>query len=224
MEVLVSITISSFVALVAVGAFKALSDSSARLQAHCDAVAEVRYAADLLARDLGNLYRDSDKANTRLVAARGRTGEAEDPDLVFYTVSHTPARPGQPESDVCEVEYYLQRGGERSRLMRRQWPHPDKDAEQPGGVLAVVAEGIDVFDVRFSDGKKWYTEWSEQVDSLPSLVEVTVGLVSDQAPPWIQTFIVPTSRATGQGDLDTGAMDQADGSPEGPDGATGGRP
>lgn len=187
-EVLVASTISTFVALVAVGALKAVGDSAQIVNRTSETTTEVGFAARLLARDLSNLYRDADPRNMRLVGASQGSDYSETPYLRFYMVGRAPARIGQPEGDVYEVEYVLmetpgldasgdadEEGG-ATVLFRRLWPNPDRDRE-PGGILVPIARNIDVFLMRFLDGEQWVSEWPEETNYLPLLIEVTLATV-----------------------------------------------
>ena len=87
---------------------------------------------------------------------------------------------------------------DKSVLVRRVWPYPDEEAE-PGGVLVEIAEGIDVMKVKFFDGENWLEEWTEDMQSLPELVEVVVGSWQGTGEKFVsETFMVNYSRATGQ--------------------------
>jgi general secretion pathway protein J len=190
-EVLVASTIGVFVALVAVAALRVITASAETVDYNINAAAEVRFAANMIARDLRHLYHDGDIKNTKLI------GTVEDLEqggstsyLVFYTVGRTKARVDQPEGDVYEVEYYLTRDEETSALMRRLWPNPHEDLE-PGGVLTVIAENIEIFDVRYYDGEEWSDEWPEEIQSLPDFVEVTVvAKQSGRSNPPMESVIV----------------------------------
>ncbi len=59
-EVLVTLTIASFVTVVAMSSLKTMSTTSDRIQTHSDHAAELRFAAARLRRDLNNLYRDKE--------------------------------------------------------------------------------------------------------------------------------------------------------------------
>ncbi len=183
-EVLLASTISSFIALVAVGALKAIVDSSHVVHQMTETSAEVRFAARLLARDLANLYRDPDPRQMKLIGVSQASETSSPAYLTFYTVGRSKARAAQPEGDVYEVEYLLasrqdeelpaEPGEEGMVLFRRLWPNPDKD-RSPGGILTAVAENISVFYIRFFDGEQWGSEWSEEMESIPQLVEVTLA-------------------------------------------------
>lgn len=194
-EILLASTIGAFVALVAVGALKAVSVSTEMVDANINTAAEVRFASKTIAADLVNFYRDSDSKNTKFVGTVEETDEGIVSCLTLYTVSTTKARIDQPEGDVYEVEYFLSKDEDQSLLMRRVWPNPDKDT-QPGGVLYVIAENIDVFQVRYFDGEDWQIEWPEDMKSLPELVEVTiVATRRSRADTAIESFIVNFPRS-----------------------------
>ncbi len=191
-EVLVAATISSFIALVAVGALKTVTDGARLVTQTGETTAEVGFAARLLARDLANLYRDPDPGNMRLVGASQGSDESPTAFLRFYAVGRASARAGQPEGDVYEVEYVLKQtvGPETasdteagtSLLLRRLWPNPDRDRE-PGGMLVPVAQNIDVFQIRFYDGEQWVNDWPEEMESIPQLVEVTLAILPQEGRP-----------------------------------------
>ena len=208
-EVLVASTISAFIAMVGVGALKAVSDSAQIVHHASETVGEVRFAARMLASDLANLYRDANAENMKLVGASQGSATGGPPYLTFYTVGRAKARAAQPEGDVYEVEYVL---GQREQedndaadaeadstvLFRRLWPNPDEERE-PGGVLTVIAENIAIFQMRFFDGEQWADEWPEEMESIPELIEVTLGTLPEgRREPVIETFVVNCARLTGR--------------------------
>jgi len=177
-ELIIASTIGVFVALVAVSSLKLISAGAEIVDDNIDIAGEVRFVAKSIGADLGNLYRDKDTRNMKFVTTTKQVNGAAVNLLTFYTVGRVPARPGQPEGDVYEVEYYLMKNQQKTSLMRRLWPNPNRNA-QPGGMMTEIASGIDVFDVRFFDGQKWLNEWPEEEKTLPQLVEV---LITAKAP------------------------------------------
>lgn len=203
-EVLVASTISVFIALVAAGAIRTMTASNDAVDENINAAAEVRYAAGLLERDLENFYHNDDILNTKFIATLEQlTGDVSASYLIFYTVSRIKARADQPEGDVYEVEYYLTQEEEESKsmLMRRVWPNPSKDLE-PGGMLTVIAEDIEVFEVQYFDGEQWVYEWPEEMQAVPQLIMVTLTAkapAGSRAGP-VESFTVALSRSQG-GDI-----------------------
>ena len=200
-EVLVASTIGVFIAMVAVGALRAIIASSEMVDENINAAAEVRFAANMIARDLQNFYNDDDIDNTKFIG----TLEALENNnytsyLIFYTLGRTKARLDQPEGDLYEVEYYLMQEGENSVLMRRLWPNPTKDYEElePRGTLTVIAENIAAFEVQYFDGEEWFEEWPEEMQVLPDLVSVSiVAMQPERINPVSESIIVNLTRAEG---------------------------
>ncbi len=73
-EVLVASTIGVFIALVAVGTLRAITASAEIVDNNINVAAEVRFASNIISRDLSNLYRDTNQRNTRLI---GRVIESD---------------------------------------------------------------------------------------------------------------------------------------------------
>jgi general secretion pathway protein J len=193
-EVLLASTIGAFIAMVAMGAFKAISDGAGRVDKSINMASGVRFAAKVIAGDLENLYRDSDLKNMKLAGSLIESSGGQVCDLAFYTLGVSRVRADEPEGDVYEVEYFLRSTDEKSVLMRRVWPNPDKEA-QPGGVLSVLAEDIEVFVVRYFDGKDWQSEWPEEPSAIPGLVEVSIASKRQGSQePVLETFIINFAR------------------------------
>lgn len=208
-EVLLASTIGSFIALIAVGSLRVIIGGSEAVDENINSAAEIRFAANMLLKDLTNLYRDDNYQNTKFIAT---TEELDDGSytsyIVFYTVSRTKARIDQPEGDIYEVEYYLTKDEENSFLMRRQWPNPNNVLE-PGGILTVIAENIEVFDIKYFDGEDWTDEWPEEMQSLPQLAEVTlVAKPSSKGVPAVESFVINFVRDQGN---ESGGMPQIPG-------------
>ena len=233
-EVMVASTIGAFVMLVAVGTLKAITASAEMVEDNISTAAEVRFATNMLKRDLVNFYRDENTENTKFIATSEETGQEGSSYLVFYTVSRAKARTDQPEGDIYEVEYYLMKDEEQSLLMRRMWPNPNKEETEPRGILAVIAENIDVFEVRYFDGEEWSTEWPEEMRVLPQLIEVNIVAKPPSRPvPTLESFIVNFTRSVTAAVDDSESGEQEGGGQGGQGGAqpggqtggqTGGRP
>jgi len=196
-EALVASTIGAFIALVAVGTLRTITASAERVEANIEAASEVRFASNMLTRDLVNLYREKNFRNMKLVGMANDSDEGSS-FLTFYTVGRAKARTSEPEGDVYEVEYYLVKDEEKSALFRRLWPNPDPNDENPGGILTVIAEDIEFFQVRFFDGQEWADEWPEEMEVTPQLVEVNiVSKPPSRGSPAMESIMVNLVRSTG---------------------------
>ena len=194
MEVMVASTIGAFISLVAVGTLKAVISSNEQVDANINVASEVRFAANMIERDLTNIYRDEDYENTKLIGTVEDLAEYSTSYLVFYTINRTKARALEPEGDMYEVEYYLVKNEDGSFLMRRLWPNPNDEFE-PGGVLTTIAENIELFQIRYFDGEEWYDQWLEDIETQPQMIEVTIAArPENQGMPIIESFIVNLTR------------------------------
>lgn len=174
-EVMVAVTIGAFIMVVAVGTLRAITSSAEMVETNISAAAEVRFAMNLINKDLVNFYRDENIENTKLIGTTEESSEGNVSFIVFYTVNRMKARADQPEGDIYEVEYSLLREGERSLLRRRLWPNPNEEyVDERHGIEAVIAEDIDVFEVRYFNGEEWTNEWPEEMEVLPQLIEVSI--------------------------------------------------
>jgi len=197
-EVLVASTIGVFIAMVAVGALRTIIAGGEMVDNNINAAAEVRFAANMIARDLQNFYNNDEIDNTKFI---GMLEALEDNNytsyLIFYTLGRTKARIDQPEGDLYEVEYYLVQEEENSSLMRRLWPNPSKEYEEiePRGILTVIAENIATFEVQYFDGEEWFEEWPEEMQALPDLVSISiVAKQPDRLNPVSESIIVNLTR------------------------------
>jgi type II secretion system protein J len=190
-EILVASTIGTFISLIAVGTLHSVITASDMVQKNINAASEVRFAANLLERDLANYYNVDDFNDTEFYGTVENYSDYETADLIFYTVNKAKARIYEPEGDIYEVEYYLEPDDDGTlSLRRRVWPNPN-DEYDPGGILTTVAENILYFEVSYYDGEEWYADWPEDMEGPPDLVEVSVttkpvGLGN----PISQTFLV----------------------------------
>lgn len=174
-EILAAAVITALIAFTAVGALHVIIASREKVDHHLAAMSEIRFAADRIRADLLNLYRSTDQNSIRFIGDTD-TGELGlNSDLIFHTVHTAAARPGRPEGDVYEVEYFLQSDSRRTVLMRRLDPYPlEKDTA--GGILMPIADSILAFEVRYydQDADTWETRWSQEQQSVPAAVEVTL--------------------------------------------------
>ncbi len=208
-EIMVASTIGSFIALTSLAALRAITRSNAAIEDTLERTQEVRYATDLLRRDMLNLFRYGDNEDSVFIGTVTESDDAPTSSIVFYTVSRTKARANQPEGEVYEVEYYLQTREDGSKaMMRRKWPNPDEESE-PAGILAVIAENVDAFTVRYFDGEEWAMEWPEEMETLPELVEVTlIGSVGQGGGlPIVESFMMNYAAEVGAGEDETGVPD-----------------
>lgn len=178
LELLIASIIGSFIALVAVGALRAVTAGRTLVYRNIAAADEIRFAVELLRNDFENMVRD-DTAQSRIVGSFAEQNQDMVTSLKMRIISGAPARPQQPESDIYEVEYFLGGSDEQSMLMRRLCPivgHENTELTR-GGILTAIAQNIVAFEVRYFDGAEWQIEWPAEQNLLPQIVEATLTAV-----------------------------------------------
>ena len=176
LEVMVASVIGVFIAMVAVGTLHSVIRAKELVNDNTAAADELRFAANMIRNDLANLYRDKDRNSVRLVGTLEETKGGLITSLTMRVVSSVNARFSEPEGDVYEVQYYLQKNEERAVLMRRVCPIVgiEDGSETLGGILTPIAENIMAFDVQYYNDTEWLMEWPVEQTELPKLVEITL--------------------------------------------------
>ncbi len=182
LEVMVASVIGAFIALVSVGALRAVTAGREMVNTNIAAADELRYAVELIRSDLANVYRDGSANAMKFVGAFADTDENMMTSLTMRIVSIANARRSEPEGDVHEVQYYLAEDEGKSVLMRRLYPVVGTEAEEelPGGVLTAIAENIAGFELRYFDGEEWVPEWPAEQNRLPQMVEIVLATVEEK--------------------------------------------
>jgi type II secretion system protein J len=173
-EILVASTIGTFISLIAIGTLHTIITGSDMIEKNINAASEIRFAANIISRDLTNYYNTETFADTEFYAATESNRDYDTAYMVFYTINRSKARLYEPECDIYEVEYYLESEDDGSLSLRRRiWPNPNDEFE-PGGILTTIAENIEYFEVSYYDGEDWYADWPEDMEGPPDLVEVSI--------------------------------------------------
>ena len=97
--------------------------------------------------------------------------------LRLRITSNRTVRPDQPESDVHEIEFYLETPStqELPVLVRRTDPTRNEPPDD-GGVIEVVARDIVSFNVEYLDQGEWVPDWPEFLNRYPTALRLAVGV------------------------------------------------
>lgn len=206
LEMLVASVITTLIMVIAVSTLRTVTHSRNKLDDISNTKSELRFAANMIRRDLANIYRETspDPKMPRFRLITGQLIESENTTdapppcaLTFYTTTRTPVRRGQPESDIVQVEYFLQQAQDeqviqevlqknvsgdmeeqmqgRNRLLRRTLPNPLQQKTAQGTITA-LADNIVGFQVRYMAPNKsqWQETWNSKTQ-LPDLIEVALA-------------------------------------------------
>ena len=171
------IVMSSGTIMWQVSGARARVDDRELIQADADA------AIHAIVTVIANAYRPSENDTVLFIGEDEQIGGFDADSLRLLTVSHKMIRPGQPESDVHEVEFMLvdSAAGSGMALTKRTdptWNVPD----DKGGVVDRVANGLVSLNFEYFDGVLWRTRWPESMRRLPAAVRVTIALADKDRP------------------------------------------
>ncbi|WP_437335097.1 type II secretion system protein GspJ [Sorangium sp. So ce296] len=188
LEVLVSVAILAIIGTLIYGAFDGMSRSRAGISRISDRYHQGRGAIARISRELQAAFLSRHQPADKNIAVRltAFTGEDSSPaDRVDFTAfAHRRLLRNAHESDQCEIGYFGSRDPERDKLdlVRREAKFIDLEPTR-GGVVNVLAEDIESFNVRYLDPVtgEWVDSWDStqpaaQFERLPSQVWVTLVL------------------------------------------------
>ncbi len=188
LEVLVSISILALIGTLIYGAFDGMSRSRAGISRISDRYHQGRGAIARISRELQaaflSRHQPADKnIAVRLTAFAGQDSSPAD-RVDFTAFAHRRLVRNTHESDQCEVGYFGSRDPDRDKLdlVRREAKVIDLEPTR-GGVVNVLAEDIESFNVQYLDPVtgEWVDSWDStqpaaQFERLPSQVWVTLVL------------------------------------------------
>ncbi|XXX77017.1 type II secretion system protein GspJ [Sorangium sp. So ce134] len=188
LEVLVSVAILAIIGTLIYGAFDGMSRSRAGISRIGDRYHQGRAAIARISRELQAAFLSRHQPADKNIAVRltAFAGEDSSPaDRVDFTAfAHRRLLRNAHESDQCEIGYFGSRDPERDKLdlVRREAKFIDLEPTR-GGVVNVLAEDIESFNVRYLDPitGEWVDSWDStqpaaQFERLPSQVWVILVL------------------------------------------------
>lgn len=200
-EVMVAVAVLAMVAVLIHGVMDSLSRGKKGEAMRSERAHEGREAMQRIVRDLSGAYL-SQHTNPVTALQTSRTafvGRSSTPfdRLDFTAFAHLRTERDSHESDQAEVGYFAVKDPEvddKMDLVRREQTPIDYEPLK-GGIINVVAEDIEKFDVRFFDPStsQWVETWDTmqitgQPNRLPLEVEITLVLKGiGEGPPYSYT-------------------------------------
>jgi general secretion pathway protein J len=189
LEVLVSLGVLTMISLLIYGAFDSLSRGRKGEAIRVDRARQGRDAMDRITHELqGAFLSMHNPQNISLVTRQTAfiaTSTSTFDRIDFATFAHRRVEREAKESDQAEVGYFVVKDpdhDEKMDLVRREQAPPDYEPKK-GGVVNVLAEDVELFDIRFLDplSSQWVESWDStqltgQLNRLPLEVKVTLVL------------------------------------------------
>jgi general secretion pathway protein J len=157
LEVLVSLGVLAMISLLIYGAFDSLSRGRKGEAMRVDRARQGRDAIDRITHEIQGAFLSMHNPQsaaliTRQTAFIGTNGSAFD-RLDFASFAHVRVEKEAKESDQSEIGYFVVKDPEKDEkmdLVRREQAPPDFDPKR-GGTVNVLAEDVELFDIRYLD-------------------------------------------------------------------------
>lgn len=207
LEVLVSLGVLTMISLLIYGAFDSLSRGRKGEAIRVDRARQGRDAMDRITHEMqGAFLSMHNPANLSLVTRQTAfiaTNNSTFDRIDFATFAHRRVERESKESDQAEVGYFVVKDpdhDDKMDLVRREQAPPDYEPKK-GGVVNVLAEDVELFDIRFLDplSSQWVESWDStqltgQLNRLPLEIKVTLVLKPvKNSPPFrfVSKFMLP---------------------------------
>jgi general secretion pathway protein J len=207
LEVLVSLGVLAMISLLIYGAFDSLSRGRRGEALRVDRARQGRDAMDRITHEMQSAFLSlHNPMNLGLVTRQTAfiaTNNSTFDRLDFASFAHRRMQRDAKESDQCEIGYFVVKDpdhDEKMDLVRREQAPLDYEPKK-GGVINVLAEDVELFDVRFLDPltSQWVESWDTmqatgQYNRLPIEIKVTLVLKPvKNSPPFrfVTKFILP---------------------------------
>lgn len=181
LEVLLAVSILAIISTVIYSSLFNSLDAMDRTRLKMDHYELIRMAFSLMEMDIQGAY------SSPYTDYYGFQGKNEENDgypadkLTFISTTHKRMMRNAPETDLCEVEYFLlipDDDEQLPKLYRRTDPTPDKEPES-GGTSWEILDNIKGFDIQYYDNLEWLEQWDVvgKYALLPQAVKITLIMV-----------------------------------------------
>lgn len=193
-EVMVATAVLALVGSVVWAGFAQTSRNKREIISRADHDQKIRVALGRMQRELSMAYTSTHlNANPALrpmlTAFVGTDRDGRD-RIDFTSFSHTPLYRDAKESDQHELSYFIARHPDDTKewvLARRQQTRLDDQPTQ-GGVVQILLDGIEAFDLEYLDPQDW--EWKRswnadpnsgrEANRLPAQVRITLTMTEER--------------------------------------------
>jgi general secretion pathway protein J len=207
LEVLVSLGVLAMISLLIYGAFDSLSRGRKGEAMRVDRARQGRDALERITHEIQSAFLSMHNPQSPALITRQTAFIASNSStydrLDFASFAHRRVESDAKESDQSEIGYFVVKDPDREDkmdLVRREQAPPDFDPKR-GGVVNVLAEDVEIFDLRYLDPLtgQWLESWDTtqltgQLNRLPLEVKLTLVLKPVRnTPPYrfVTKFVLP---------------------------------
>ena len=143
---------------------------------------EARQALGAIVTALNNAHRPLGEDPPLLDGVDGWLGDTPADRIRFFTISHRVVRPGQPESELRQVEFVLSESDDPDALgaiLKRRMDPTLNGEPDFGGVVEHLADNVLELDIHYHDGREWLEEWPLERRAWPTAIRIRLTVIAD---------------------------------------------
>ncbi|MFP4143623.1 MAG: type II secretion system protein GspJ [Phycisphaeraceae bacterium] len=189
-ELIAAMTITVLVTAATIAIIRNVTAVRGRADRQSEAEQRAAVAAEAIASALRSAVRPGEGERVTWEGTDAWLNEQPADRVRFFAVSDRVIRPGEPESDVREFEFFLAGPGEEEEgesdeppsLYRRTDPTRNGEPDE-GGVVERIATGVVAMEIRYHDGAGWQEDWPSRAGRMPQAVRVELAVLDAGEPP-----------------------------------------
>ncbi len=180
-ELLLAATLGALVVTAAFASIALVLHGYKQYKNRSDAYEPARAALARMNREISSAFLSPHTGRTRFVGVPQMVEGIELDRLTFISVVNNPQRSLGGESDLCEIEYFIDSDTETPErwLQVRYDPTPDEDPFT-GGVCHLLGPNVVSMTLYYFDGEFWLNEW-DSTEQIPMAVNITLGVLKRDA-------------------------------------------
>lgn len=207
LEVLVSLGVLAMISLLIYGAFDSLSRGRKGEAMRVDRARQGRDAMERITHEIQSAFLSMHNPQSQALITRQTafigTNSSQFDRLDFASFAHRRVEKEAKESDQSEIGYFVVKDPDKDDkmdLVRREQAPPDYEPKK-GGVVNVLVEDVELFDIRYLDPLtgQWLESWDTmqltgQLNRLPLEIKLTLVLKPvKNSPPYrfVTKFMLP---------------------------------
>ncbi|MFH1741364.1 MAG: prepilin-type N-terminal cleavage/methylation domain-containing protein [bacterium] len=178
-ELLLAATLGAMVITAAFTSISVVLKGYRQYKDRLDTYEPARTALARMSQELTAAFLSPHTGRTRFVGIQQEIDGIPMDQLTFVAVINDPQYAGEGESDLSEVQYYIDVDNETPErwLQVRYDPTPDDDPFS-GGSSHLLGPHVVAMSLLYFDGEYWLGEWDSK-EELPMAINITLGVLED---------------------------------------------
>ena len=178
-ELLLAATVGSLVVVAAFTSINVALKGYQQSKDRVDLYEPARAALARMSQEISSTFVSPHTGKAQFVGIDQDVNGVPVDQLIFVAVVNNPQYAGGPESDLTEVQYYIDLDAATpERWLQVRYDPTPNDGFYSDGVPHLLGHHVVALDFLYFDGDSWLPEWYSRED-VPMAVNITLGVTKD---------------------------------------------